>query len=316
MIAVLCGGVGAARFLAGLVQVVDPQLVVAIVNTGDDTVLHGLHISPDIDTITYTLSGRVNPATGWGIVGDTFTTMDALESLGGETWFRLGNTDLATHLYRTGRLGAGATLSEVTREIAGAFGLGLSIVPMSDDPVRTRLCLVDGPEVGFQEYFVRMRHGVAVREVRFAGANDARPAPGVIEALAGAETIVIAPSNPVISIDPILSLPSVRDVLVARRDHVVGVSPIVAGAALKGPADRLLVELGGEASVVGVAKWASAFCSVLVIDDADASQAEDVEACGIRCVVTPTVMTSPAISANLAAAVISAGGVTASATSH
>jgi LPPG:FO 2-phospho-L-lactate transferase len=304
VIAVLCGGVGAARFLSGLVQVVDPGEVVAVVNTGDDTELHGLSISPDLDTITYTLSGRVNPATGWGLAGDEFTTMDALAALGGDAWFRLGNLDLATHLYRTGRLRAGATLTEVTGELAGAFGLRFKLLPMSDEPVRTMLELRGEGEVGFQDYFVRLRHSVAVSAVRFAGAEGASPAPGVREALTSADVIVIAPSNPVVSIDPILSVPGVRDILVSRRPDVIAISPIVAGAALKGPADRLLVELGGSASAAGVARWLSDVCGVLVVDEADSDQVGDVESCGVRCVVTATVMSDAALAAALARTVL------------
>lgn len=308
VIAVLCGGVGAARFLSGLVQVVDPAAVVAIVNTGDDTELHGLSISPDLDTITYTLSGRVNAVTGWGLAGDEFTTMDALEALGGDAWFRLGNLDLATHLYRTDRLHAGATLTEVTAELARAFGLELAMLPMSNEAVRTVLDVSDGGgEIAFQDYFVRLRHGVAVSGVRFAGAENALPSPGVIDALTSADVIVIAPSNPVVSIDPILSVPGIRDVLISRRAHVVGISPIVAGAALKGPADRLLVELGGSASAGGVARWFADVCGVLVVDEADADQVTDVEACGMRCVLTPTVMSDPTIAAALARTVLLAG---------
>jgi LPPG:FO 2-phospho-L-lactate transferase len=308
VIAVLCGGVGAARFLSGLVQVVDPAAVVAIVNTGDDTELHGLSISPDLDTITYTLSGRVNAVTGWGLAGDEFTSMDALEALGGDAWFRLGNLDLATHLYRTDRLHAGATLTEVTAELARAFGLELAMLPMSNEAVRTVLDVSDGGgEIAFQDYFVRLRHGVAVSGVRFAGAENALPSPGVIDALTSADVIVIAPSNPVVSIDPILSVPGIRDVLISRRAHVVGISPIVAGAALKGPADRLLVELGGSASAGGVARWFADVCGVLVVDEADADQVTDVEACGMRCVLTPTVMSDPTIAAALARTVLLAG---------
>ncbi|MGA8680091.1 MAG: 2-phospho-L-lactate transferase, partial [Acidimicrobiales bacterium] len=279
MIAVLCGGVGAARFLSGLLEVVEPSDVIAIVNTGDDTELHGLSISPDLDTITYTLSGRVNPLTGWGLAGDDFTTMQALEDLGGDTWFRLGNLDLATHLYRTGRLRAGSSLSAVTADLAGAFGLRLTLLPMSDDPVRTVLELAEGGEIAFQDYFVRLRHAVAVGGVRFAGAEQASPAPGVLEALGSASIIVIAPSNPVVSIDPILAVPGIRDVLRSRRERVVGVSPIIAGTALKGPADRLLTELGGEATAAGVARWLADVCGTLVVDEVDADQVGGVEAC-------------------------------------
>lgn len=310
MIAVLCGGVGAARFLAGLVQVVDPGQIVAVVNTGDDTELHGLAISPDLDTITYTLSGRSNPVTGWGLAGDEFTTMTALEELGGDTWFRLGNLDLATHLFRTGRLRAGSTLSEVTAELAAAFGLAVTLRPMSDDPVHTVLTLADDTEVGFQDYFVRLAHSVPVRAVRFDGAEGAAPAPGVLDALDSAEVVVIAPSNPVVSIDPILAVPGVRAVLMQRRQSVVGISPIVAGAALKGPADRLLVELGGEATAAGVARWLHDVCGTLVVDEVDAGEAAGIEDCDMNCVVTATVMGDPAVAAALARTVISgpAGG--------
>ncbi|HEV8063257.1 MAG TPA: 2-phospho-L-lactate transferase [Acidimicrobiales bacterium] len=308
MIAVLCGGVGAARFLSGLVEVVDPAEILAIVNTGDDTVMHGLSISPDLDTITYTLSGKVNPLTGWGLAGDEFSAMDALAALGGPTWFRLGNLDLATHMFRSGRLAEGATLSQVTEELGRAFGLGLKLVPMSDQPVRTRLELLSGEEVSFQEYFVKLRHGVAVRRVRFAGAEASSPSPGVLDALASADVIAVAPSNPAVSIDPILSVPGIRAALQARRDRVVAVSPIVAGAALKGPADRLLAELGGQATAAGVARWLRDVIGTLVIDQADAGLCQEVEAAGVACVVTPTVMSEPGVAARLAGVVISAAG--------
>jgi len=308
MIAVLCGGVGAARFLSGLLSVVAANDVTAVVNTGDDTELHGLSISPDLDTITYTLSGRVNPSTGWGVAGDTFTAMSALEGLGGESWFRLGDLDLGTHLYRTGRLRDGASLSTVTAEVAASVGIGLRLLPMSDDPVRTRLHLERGDEVGFQEYFVKLRHDVPVSAVSYAGAAVARPAPGVLESLTGAELVVIAPSNPVLSIDPILSVPGIGQVLRERRETVVAVSPIVAGAALKGPADRLLSELGGTASAAGVAHWLRGSCGTLVIDVADAASAGEIEAAGVRCVVAETVMSSPAVAAGLARSVLQAGG--------
>ena len=234
--------------------------------------------------------------------------MDALAALGGDAWFRLGNLDLATHLYRTGRLRAGATLTEVTSELARAFGLRLAVLPMSDEPVRTVLELAGGGEVPFQDYFVRLRHGVEVSAVRFVGADLASPAPGVTEALESADLVVIAPSNPVVSIDPILSVPCIKDILVARRTRIVAISPIVAGAALKGPADRLLVELGGSATAAGVARWLADVCGVLVVDDADADQVADVERCGLRCVVTATVMSDPSIAAGLARAVLLAGG--------
>jgi len=309
VIAVLCGGVGAARLLAGMQQVVDPAEIVAIVNTGDDTELHGLYISPDLDTITYTLSGAVNPVTGWGLTGDSFRAMEALERFGGATWFRLGDLDLATHLYRTGRLQEGATLSQVTAEIAAAFGLGLRLAPMSDDPVRTRLLLLDGEEVAFQEYFVKLRHSVPVAGVRFAGAELSAPAPGVLAALEDADAIVVAPSNPIVSIGPILAVPGISGLLQARRASVVAVSPNIAGAALKGPADRLLVELGEKATAAGVARHLAHFVGTLVIDDADGDLVPEVQAAGLRCVVAPTVMKTPELAAALCRVVLGAAHI-------
>jgi LPPG:FO 2-phospho-L-lactate transferase len=306
MICALAGGVGAARFLRGLVEVVPADDVTAVVNTGDDTDLHGLHISPDLDTVVYTLAGAINPETGWGLVDETWRVMASLEQLGGITWFRLGDRDLATHCYRTQRLSEGATLHQVTEELCRSWGVGVRVIPMSDDPVRTHLHLVDGPEVGFQEYFVRLGHSVPVRGVRFAGSETARPAPGVVDALGGAERVVVCPSNPVVSIDPILSVPGLREQLRAVRERVVGISPIIAGAALKGPADRLLRELGFESSVVGVARWYAEWMGTLVIDEADADLAADVVAEGVRCVVAPTVMSSVERAATLAQAVLDA----------
>ncbi len=313
MFVALAGGVGAARLLSGLVQVTDPAQITAVVNTGDDMVLHGLHISPDIDTVTYSLAGRDNKETGWGLAEESWVVMEELASLGGQAWFRLGDRDLATHLYRTQRLAEGATLSEVTAELASARGVRVRLVPVSNDPVRTRLTLAEpdpaGPaEVSFQDYFVRRRHDVAVRHVRFEGAADARPAPGVLEAVARAELIVACPSNPVVSIGPLLAVPGVQAALEARRPDVVAVSPIVAGAALTGPADRLLAELGHESSALGVARLYAPWAGTLVIDEADAALARAVEAEGLRCVVAPTVMSSPAAAAALGKVVLGAAG--------
>lgn len=307
MIAVLSGGVGAARLLEGLVEVVDPASVTAVVNVGDDLELHGLSISPDLDTITYTLSGEQNPETGWGLANESWRAIGALEAFGAQTWFRLGDRDLGTHLYRTGRLRTGAVLSEVTREISRRFGITIGLVPVTDDPLRTVLTLADGSEVAFQEYFVKLRHAVAVTAVRFDGAPEARPAPGVTDLLESAEQIVIAPSNPIVSIGPILAVPGVAQILERRRDVVVAVSPIVGGKALKGPADRLLVELGGEASVVGVASVLAPFAATLVIDHADAMLTSAVEAEGMACEVTDTVMSTPGVAASLAEVVLAAG---------
>jgi len=306
VIAALAGGVGAARLLRGLVEVVPPAEITAIVNTGDDTNLHGLHIAPDLDTVMYTLADAINPDTGWGLAGETWQVMDSLERLGGLTWFRLGDRDLATHCYRTERLAEGATLGEATAELARAWGVDVRLVPVTDDRLRTRLQLTDGPEVGFQEYFVRLRHDVAVSGVRFEGADQARPGAGVLDALAMAETVVVCPSNPVVSIGPLLAVPGVLDQLRRRRRRTVGVSPIIAGAALKGPADRLMREMGYESSVVGVARWYASWMGSLVIDEADAALAPAVEAEGVRCIVAPTIMSSVGRSAELSRTVLDA----------
>ncbi len=308
MITALAGGVGAARLLRGLVEVVPPPEITAVVNTGDDTVLHGLHVSPDVDTVIYTLADAVDPERGWGLAGETWKVMEALERLGGITWFALGDRDLATHCYRTQRLSEGAALGTVTAELARAFGVGIRVLPVTDDPLSTRLTLPDGEEIAFQEYFVHRRHDVEVAGVAFAGAVDARPAPGVLEAVDDAETVVVCPSNPVVSIGPLLAVPGVADRLLARRERVVGVSPIVAGVALKGPAGRLLVEMGYESSVVGVARFYANWVGTLVIDEADAHLSAAVQAEGVRCVVAPTVMSTPERSAALARAVLDAAG--------
>jgi LPPG:FO 2-phospho-L-lactate transferase len=308
MITALAGGVGAARMLSGLRAEVPAGQITAVVNTGDDMVLHGLHISPDLDTVMYTLAGAINPETGWGLAGETWQVMESLGRLGGVTWFNLGDKDLATHCYRTQRLAEGASLTEVTAELYASFGVDVRALPVTDHALRTRLQLLDGPEVAFQEYFVHRRHDVAVSAVRFEGADGARPAPGVLEALTGAETVVVCPSNPVVSIGPLLAVPGVLEALVARRRDIVGVSPIIAGAALKGPADRLLAELGFEPSVVGVARWYAPWVGTLVIDRADADLAGAVEAEGVRCVVTDTVMATPERSAALARTVLDSRG--------
>ena len=306
MITALAGGVGAARLLRGMVEVVPPGDISVIVNVADDTDLHGLHISPDLDTVLYTLADAINLETGWGLAGETWRGMESLRELGGVTWFNLGDQDLATHLFRTQRLLEGVPLGAVTNELAERFGVGVRLMPATDDPLRTRLILEGGEEVGFQEYFVKLRHNVAVREVRFAGAADARPGPGVLEAIAIADLVVVCPSNPVVSIDPVLAVPGIPEALASRRDSIVAVSPIVAGAALKGPADRLLVEMGFASSVVGVARWYAPWVATLVVDEADAALAPAVEAEGVRCIVAPTIMSDVARSAALARVVLGA----------
>ncbi len=300
--------------LSALSAVVDPASLVAVVNTGDDIVMHGLAISPDLDTVTYTLAGAINPDTGWGLTAETWRTMDGLRRYGGDrlAWFNLGDQDLGTHLYRTSRLAEGASLSEVTGEIARTWGLAVRIVPMTDDRVATRVTVDDGQaparEVGFQDYFVGLRHAVPVRAVRFDGIGAAGPAPGVLEAIGAADGIIVCPSNPIVSIGPVLAVEGIGAAVAARRDRTVAVSPIIAGRALKGPADRLMAELGHEASVVGVARLWAPYAATLIVDTADAGLAGAVEAAGMRCVVAPAIMSDPDAAAALGRVVIDSVG--------
>jgi LPPG:FO 2-phospho-L-lactate transferase len=314
-ITVLAGGGGAPKYARGLATVVDPADVTLLVNTGDDDTMHGLRICPDLDSCTYVLSGSVNPETGWGLVGETWSVMDALKrfapvipagSSAGTTWFGLGDRDLATHLYRTQRLREGADLTTVTAEITSAFGIGCRLLPMTTDAVATKVSVPGEGEIAFQEYFVHRHHDVTIDGVRFDGIDMARPGPGVLAALETADRIVIGPSNPFVSIGPILAVAGVRDRLRARRDDVVAVSPIVAGTALKGPAARMMTELGHEPSVVGIARLYAELASVLVIDEADAASAASVEACGLHCVVAPTIMHGVSEAAALAQVTLSA----------
>jgi LPPG:FO 2-phospho-L-lactate transferase len=312
VICVLAGGVGAARLLAGLVQVVPPNEITVVGNVGDDLVLHGLHISPDLDTITYTLADQVDPERGWGLRDETWQAMDMVGRYGGVSWFNLGDRDLGTHLFRTHRLSEGATLSEATAEIVAAWQLGFRLLPVTDDPLRTRVTVQDPDgdrEVGFQEWFVQRHHDVTVHDLRFVGADEASPAPGVLEALIEADVVVVAPSNPLVSIGPLLAVPGVEDAVRSVRHKVVAVSPIVAGAALKGPADRLMRDMGHEPSVVGVARLYRELAATLVVDDADAGLAPAVEAEGMAAVVSPTVMSTPAIAAALGRTLLAAAGV-------
>ncbi len=318
-VAVLCGGVGAARFLRALAGVHPTNDTVGIVNTGDDTVLHGLSISPDIDTITYTVAGAIDPERGWGLRDETWRAMEALAryaerrpagSRAAPTWFNLGDQDLATHFYRTARLAEGATLTQVTAEIAAAWGLQQHLLPMSDERVSTMVGLRDeGVEVAFQEYFVQRRHSVPVSSVRFDGADSARPTRQVMAALHDASAIVVAPSNPLVSIAPIRALTGIDELLAGRREQVVAISPIVGGAALKGPADRMLVELGMEASVVGIARLYASIAATLVIDPVDAALAPQIEAAGMRVVITESVMKTADIGRELARRTLAAAGM-------
>lgn len=297
---------GAAKLLSGIIQAHPPQDVLAVVNTADDTKLHGLHISPDIDTVIYTLAGAVNPDTGWGLSGETWNAMDALERYKGITWFRLGDRDLATHMFRTHRLYQGSNLATVTAEIASAWGLKLTVMPVTNDPIQTKITTPDEGEIDFQDYFVRLRHNVTATAIRIDGAKQANPCPGLIDTLSSAQTIVIAPSNPIVSIAPILAVPHIQPTLKSQRHKVVAVSPIVGGKAIKGPTDRLMRELGHECSVVGIARIYADVACALVIDEADAHLALQVHNAGLTPIVAPTIMHDVPTATALAKTVLNA----------
>jgi len=305
MIAALAGGVGAARFLDGLARVIPPKDIFVIGNTGDDAEIHGLHISPDLDTVTYTLAGLADPARGWGLRGDTFHNLEALRGLGAETWFQLGDRDLATHLFRTERMRAGAKLSDVTREITAAVEVKSTIVPMSDDPVRTMVQTKNGL-LEFQEYFVRRRAKDAVRGILFYGSEQAKPAPGVLEAIVRANAVIFCPSNPLISIGPILSLPGVRAALETRSGPTAAISPIVGGRALKGPAAKMMRGLKLSASALGVARLYQGIVNVFIVDKEDEAVAAKIESLGMKVVVTDTIMSGVSKKKALARAVMKA----------
>lgn len=298
MITALAGGVGAARFLSGLVRVVDPTDVTVVVNVGDDLERHGLHVSPDLDTIVYHLAGVVHPEREWGRADETYVIAEELRRFGESDWFTLGDRDLATHIHRTRRLAEGAALSAVTAEITAAFGVRPRLLPATDDPVATRITTGDGRDLHFQEYWVAEGAEPAVTAVRLEGAADARPTPGVLTALRDAATVLVCPSNPVVSVGTILAVPGVRDALVGTRAPVVGVSPIVGGDVVRGMADRLLPAVGAEVSPAGVADLYADFLDGWVVDDADADGAGDIT--GPRVRVTDTIMDDRSVSAELA----------------
>jgi LPPG:FO 2-phospho-L-lactate transferase len=295
--------VGAARLLAALSDALDPSEITAVVNVGDDLTMHGLTICPDLDTIMYTLAGRNNAELGWGLAGESWRVMEALDTLGGEAWFRLGDLDLATHLYRSQRLSAGATKTQVTTELCQRLGVTVRLLPVTDDPVATYFDTELG-RLSFQEYFVRHHHDVTVTAIDIVGADEARASTEALSALDEASRIIIAPSNPLISIDPILRVPGVREVLERRRDVVVGVSPIIDGRALKGPADRLLAELGHDVSCLGVVDFYKGLVATWIIDVADENRAEDVRGRGVDVLVTTTIMAEPENARRLCAAVL------------
>ena len=295
----LAGGIGAARFLRGLVRVVDPARLTVVANTGDDIGLHGLHVSPDLDTVTYTLGGGVHEEQGWGRADDSFAVATELrERYRQPTWFNLGDRDLATHLVRTRLLGRGWTLTDATATIAASWGLAFTLLPMTDEPVTTRIRTADGRDLHFQEWWVGEGAAPDVDEVVFAGADEAAPAPGVLGAIAGADAVVLCPSNPVVSIGPILSVPGIAAAL--KHSPVVGVSPIVGGTVVRGMADRLLAAEGTEVSAVGVARRYADLIDAWVVDATDAGEVAEVEALGLRCAATDTIMRDADVAAGVA----------------
>lgn len=297
---------GAAKFIRGLVAVINPRHLDVIVNTGDDEQFYGLHVSPDIDTVTYTLADIVNREHGWGLAGESFNALDALARLYGKPWFNLGDRDLATHLYRTERLRAGATLSEVTAEIATKFGVKSRILAMSDDRVHTHVKLRGKALLPFQEYFVRGRARGVVERIELRGIEKAKPAAGVIDSIKKAKAIILAPSNPFVSLGPILQLPGVREALRATRDRVAAISPIVGGKPIKGPADKMMRGLGQEVSPLGIARMYQEIVGLFVLDNLDHRYLDKVETLGMRSVATDTIMTTPAKASRLADVVLKA----------
>ena len=287
----LAGGVGGAKLALGLSRVLEPEDLTVVVNTGDDEEFYGLHVSPDLDTVMYTLAGLANPATGWGLAGDTFVVLERVRSYGAEGWFNLGDRDLATHLRRTEMLQDGHTLSEVTTSLCTALAVRHPIVPMSDDRVRT-VVLTDEGDLPFQVYFVKRRCEPVVRGLRFDGAEAAQLSPGFAQSLDEAGSLVICPSNPFLSVAPILAVPGVRDRIRAFSGLRVAVSPIVGGRAIRGPAEKMLRELGHDTTCVGVARQYQGLCDVFVIDEVDRHHRADIEGLGMRVDVTDTLMES------------------------
>ena len=309
MIVVLAGGVGAARFLEGVITVLPAGQVTVISNTGDDLDFYGLRVCPDIDIVIYTLASAVDGSRGWGLLHDTFHAVEGLRRFEPDVWFNLGDHDLATSLYRTRRLAEGATLTAVTAEIAAAYGLGLRLLPMSEARVATRIQTHSG-ELAFQEYFVQRRTEDEVVGVRFENIEAALPAPGILDAIRDAEAVVIAPSNPFVSIGPILSVPGVRQALRETDAPIVAVSPIVGGEAIKGPAAKMLRSLGHDASAAAVARLYADFLDTLVLDQVDSALVAQVEGAGVHAIVTDTIMRGRREKALLAQIVLTAAGVT------
>jgi len=300
----LAGGVGGAKLAIGLGRALPPEDLTVIVNTGDDAVIYGVHVSPDVDIVTYWLAGLADVERGWGVKDDTFSLVGWLRTLGVEAWFSLGDRDYATCLLRTSRLRDGATISEAADEIRRRLGVKARVLPMSDDPVRTSFITTDGRHLEFQEYFVKEHHEPTIAEVIIEGVDVAAPAPGVLDAISTADMVVVCPSNPVVSVGPILGLRGVRDALTAHP-RVVAVSPIIRGAALKGPADRLLRTTGVEASAAGVARLYADFADVFVFDRSDEHHHDEIERAGVVGVPLDTIMSDAAASEALARGILS-----------
>jgi LPPG:FO 2-phospho-L-lactate transferase len=303
-ITVLAGGVGAARFLRGLLPLLDPHHLTVVVNTTDDESFFGLHVSPDLDTVTYTLAGVAHRGRGWGLQADTFRCLRALGRYYDQTWFQLGDRDLATHLFRSDALRSGRTLTEVTRDITRSFGLDCLVLPMSDDPVRTRVEIEGAGTLAFQEYLVRRRGRGAVRSIRLAGIETARPAPGLLDALRHSDAIILPPSNPFVSILPILAIAGVRDAIHRSGAPVLAISPLIGGAPVKGPLDRMLAGTGHAVSSAAVAALYHDIASIFVLDRRDRREADAVVALGMRPVVAATLMKTPAHARKLAGRVL------------
>jgi len=302
---VLCGGLGGSRFVDAVARAAGAESVTAVGNVGDDLEVHGLSVSPDLDTVLYTLAGLLDEERGWGVRDESYGALGTAERLGAETWFTLGDRDLGLHLVRTELLGAGMSLSAVFARLAERLEVGVRLLPASDDPVRTMLTTPEG-ELDFQTWFVRRRHADDVLAVRYEGAAQARPAPGVLDAVAGADVLFLAPSNPFVSIGPILAVPGVADAVAARPGPVVAVSPLVAGKALRGPLARMLETLGHEPSALGVARLYEGLATAFVLDPADEALAPAVEELGLEAVVTPVVIVDPAVRGDVGRAILQA----------
>jgi LPPG:FO 2-phospho-L-lactate transferase len=301
---VLCGGLGGSRFVDSLARAAGPETVTGVGNVGDDVEILGLHVSPDLDTVLYTLAGLLDEERGWGVGDESYAALEQVERLGGETWFTLGDRDIGLHLVRTEALRSGTPLSGTFARLAEALGVEVLLLPVTDDPVRTRLT-TDAGELDFQTWFVRRRHADAVLGVSYDGAETARPAPGVLEAIRDAEVVFLAPSNPFVSIRPILAVPGIAEA-VGAHERVIAISPLVGGRALRGPLAEMLASLGHEPSATGVARLYAGLASSFVLDPEDAALAPEVEALGLRAIVAPIVMADPATRESVGRAILEA----------